>query len=214
MVMKALQKLFGVCCVFASALAVQGQNRSFSYFNLNVGGVIQQDLKVKEALGLPVSGGKITFDPGFRFDVSGGYSFYDTVRVGLETGWLYNSINELKSGGLTLSPNAAFGSDVSYWQVPILGNVIFTPPTRSIFRPYIGAGVGGVASIIEGSAINTESDFTFAYEGIAGFAFAIAPQMDFGVGYKFLGTLDHTFDTIKTREAYSHSILASFTFRF
>jgi opacity protein-like surface antigen len=78
----------------------------------------------------------------------------------------------------------------------------------------VGAGAGGVASVIAGSTIDTESDFTFAYEGIAGFAYAIAPRIDIGLTYKFLGATDHKFDSIKTGETYAHSILATFTFKF
>ena len=84
----------------------------------------------------------------------------------------------------------------------------------------MGGGVGGIASIFEGDDFrgltgrDSQSDFTFAYQGVAGLAFAVADRADIGVVYKFLGTADHTFQDLKTRENYSHSIMATFDFRF
>src|SRR5438876_10666048 len=163
-VMKILKPFVGVG-VLALPLAVQGADGSHSYFTFDTGVALRQDVKVKEALGMSVSGGRIGFDPGVRFDVSGGYSFNDSLSLGIETGMLYNNIRKLSSAGVSLPPSAVFGADVGFFQVPILANVILTPPLRSPVRPFVGAGAGGVASIIEGSTINTESDFTFAYEG-------------------------------------------------
>src|SRR5438067_1660428 len=124
--MKAPKELLEVCVLLGSVLALRAADGSHSYFNFDVGAAIRQDVKVKEALGMSVSGGRISFDPGVRLDISGGYSFNDTLEVGIETGMLYNNIRRLTSAGVSASPGAIFGADVGFFQVPILANVIFT----------------------------------------------------------------------------------------
>src|ERR1051325_727767 len=215
--MKLPIQVFGLAglCLFVSGVAVQGADGAGGYFKFDAGLALQQDVRVKELDGMPVanivpgatvSDVKLTFDPGFRFDLGGGYNFNDAVALGVETGMIYNSVDRIKFKFVNSSgPGSAsipFPTDVNFFQIPILATLVYTLPLRSQFRPFVGGGAGGVASIFQGPDINTESEFNFAYQGMAGFAFAINPKLDIGVTYKFLGSTDHKFDSIKTGETY------------
>ena len=185
------------------------------YVNVDAGGNILQNMSVKNA----ASG--FSFDPGTRADVSIGYQIADPLAIELETGILWNSLSS-DSG-----PGFPFDDRTSLYQVPLLANLIYRVPISGGLSAYFGGGAGGVASTLQlrehpapGVYFHdTDTDFTFAYQGLAGLKYAFNPAMEVGVGYKFLGTLDHSWFedsglAIRTGAAYSDAILASFTFRF
>jgi OOP family OmpA-OmpF porin len=182
------------------------------YFNGSLGGALQQDMRVKNA------GGKVGFDPGVRFDFSGGINFSPYISAELETGIIGNRLDTFN--GISLS---SMGQHGYLTQVPLLANLIFRAPLRYGITPYIGGGVGGVASTLylrQPGDRDSDTDINFAYQGMAGVKFALNRNMEVGVGYKFLGTPPHTWfrddPNLYTRsgQMFSHSILATFTFNF
>ena len=105
------------------------------------------------------------------------------------------------------------GGNVNLWQVPVFLNGVYTFNFNPKFKPFLGAGAGGIATFLEAYGFS-ESDFTFGYQGMAGLKYAVADKVDLGLTYKFLGTLDHDFDGLKTDATMSHSFLAALTIRF
>jgi opacity protein-like surface antigen len=190
------------------------------YLNAEIGGTLLRDLNVKN------TGTRLSFDPGSRVDFSFGYNIVPQVSVGFETGVIWNSVD--RANGVSLS---SMDERADLYQVPFLANLIFRAPLPGGFSAYLGAGAGGVAStfdlrqdqVIGGTEFrfhDRDSDFTFAYEGMAGLKYAFGWNMEVGVGYKFMGTLNHTWfegdPNLETRtgHVYSHSILATFTWGF
>ncbi len=187
------------------------------YLNADIGGSLEQSIDLKNL------GTRVGFNPGTSFDVSFGYNIVPQVAVEFETGVIWNSLSG--SGPQIISPVA---DRADLYQVPFLGNIVFKLPLQCGITPYIGGGVGGVASTLvlsRGSSNSSwghisDTDFTFAYQGMAGLKFALNQTMEVGVGYKFLGTLDHQWFgndpnlVVNTSPTYSHSILASFTWHF
>ena len=191
------------------------------YISADIGGVILQDTTAKNA------GAKIAFNPGVRGDLTFGYQIAPPIAVEFETGSIWNSLST--QNGLYIS---ASGLNVDLFQIPFLANLVFRLPPRNGFSAYIGGGVGGVASQFDVSNPNdnggffnsenhiTDTDVTFAYQGKIGLTYSFNPNMEVGVGYKFLGTLDHTWFKgdpaffTHTDPIYSHSFLASFTWKF
>ena len=178
------------------------------YLNVDAGVAIEKDITSK------TTGGKISFDPGVRFGVSGGYRFNESVALELETGLIYNSID--KVGGVPLT---VFGQNADWYQVPILANVIYHIPIADKFHAFVGAGAGAVVSTVNiesGPFSMDDSDVTFGYQILAGVTYAINEKMDVGVGYKFLGTADHEFDSFVglNDSTQTHSLLATFNVRF
>ncbi len=193
----------------------QAQNYPGSfYFNGSLGGSLQQDMTVRNA----PAGSKVGFDPGVRFDFSGGVHFSPYISGELETGIIANRLDTFN--GVSLS---SMGQRGDLTQFPLLANVIFRVPLRYGITPYIGAGAGGVVSTLylrQPGDRGTDSDINFGYQGMAGVKFALNRNMEVGVGYKFLGSAAHTWfrddANLYTRsgQMYSHSILATFTFSF
>jgi len=166
---------------------------------------------------------KAKFDPGFRVDLAGGYNISDAFALELEVGVLYNPF-DIKGDldGRIEVDNISYGyfhsggkiKDLDLWQIPMLINGVYTFQTDSKFKPFLGVGVGGIFTIMDGDAISSESDFTFAYQGMAGLNYELSECVDLGLAYKFLGTLDQEFDDVETDPILSHSFLLSLTWRF
>jgi OmpA-OmpF porin, OOP family len=185
------------------------------YISADLGGVLVQSMKLKNL------GAGADLNPGVRGDIAFGYNIAPPLALEFETGTLWNRFSDN-------TPFAAAGLTADLYQIPFLGNVVFRfPIINSGCSFYIGAGAGGVASELYLSQDNygyrsyaNDTDFTFAYQGKAGVSYAFAPNMEVGVGYKFLGTLDHRWFEgdpnlyIHSGPTYSHSILASFTWKF
>ena len=196
------------------------------YIGFDVGVALQQDLKIKQISGLdlPIMVAPGTtldkaayeFDPGIRVDLNARYRLTDSLSLGLEAGFIYNNINkiEVTETSLGTTSTAEFGaSDSRIYQVPILADMVYRFPTHGRLKPYVGAGLGGVVTILELPS-STQNDFTFAYQGMAGISVEIDPQWDMGLGYEFLGTLDHTLGDLKTDPMYTHCVFISWTYKY
>src|SRR5579859_5891855 len=190
------------------------------YLNVDVGGALLHDLTIKN------SGGELSFDPGTRADFTFGFRFAPQLAVEFETGVIWNSVSQ--TNGVDL---ASMDERADLYQVPFLANLVCQLPLRGGFGAYLGAGAGGIASTFylrhhetfggfDFRVHDEDSDFTFAYQAMAGVKYSLGWNMEVGVGYKFLWTLGHTWfkddPTLETRtgNVYSHSILATFTWAF
>ena len=154
------------------------------YFNAELGGVLQQDLIIRSV------GQKVPFDPGIGGNINFGFDITDALAVELQTGANSSGINTTGSAAPVF---AGYSADM--YQVPVLGNVIFRAPLPGGLTPYVGAGFGGVSSTLETRRhgyYRSDSDFTPAYQALAGLKVALARNIELGVGYRFLGTTAHT----------------------
>lgn len=205
--MKTLINVLGIC-VLGSALSLQAADFSRCYFKIDAGvNAIFNDVEIKNSV---TPGRKISFDPGVRVDLVGGCRFSDCLAAEIELGGMWNQADKLKGGNL---PDR--NVDANLWQVPLMANLVYTFPLQSRFKPFIGAGAGGIYTRLEGGNVNgDQDDFQFAYQGFAGISYVLNECMDIGLTYKFLGTLDHHFDDFSTKPIYNHSLLASFNWRF
>jgi opacity protein-like surface antigen len=191
------------------------------YLDVDAGGSWTQDTWVKES---PFgSGGHIRFDAGARGDVDLGYQLNPVLAAEVESGFNWNSVRSIQGN----HPDG--GADANFYEVPILANLVLKP-WHGPFQPYVGVGAGAAASVFDISGVTpfnnmalfgsdfNDTDWTFAYQGKIGFKFAICHNVDFGLGYKFLGTTDHRWSdhgvTLKTDNTYTHAIVADLTFRF
>ena len=213
----------GTCSVLAALVAQPVQAaEQYAYFSMDAGVALVPDIEVKEFVGVKLPSSfaldKATFSmsPGFRFDLVGGRNLSETVALELEAGLLYNAFDRISVSGaaagvpFSVSENL---NDMNLWQFPVLVNVVYTFKLDSRFKPFLGAGAGGVFTVIQGHG-SSEGDFTFAFQGMAGVKYELSDRVDIGVTYKFLGSLDHNFKgDAKTEGIYSHSLLAALTFR-
>ena len=147
------------------------------------------------------------FDPGFRIGVAGGYQFTPMISAELESGYLFNEFED--------------AADSTVSQIPFLANVTFRFENSSAFVPFIGVGVGGVASILTIDDIISEdddSDVVFAWQAQAGVHYRINDNMSAGITYKYLGVDGPEFELGGGRVGFevmhNHSFMASFHWSF
>jgi opacity protein-like surface antigen len=192
------------------ATAAIGQDfLSHVYLTGDLGAAFQQAVRIKGA-------DLIDFHNGVRGDVAIGYRANSWFAVELASGAIWNSGDKI--GGVTFS---SFGAGLDLYQIPIMGNVVFSTPSWHGFKPYLGAGVGGVAAMLDFQRpLGTiqDTDFTFSYQAFAGLNYQVCKHVDLGVGYKFLLTEDHSWAqngvTLQTEGTGTHSVTASLTWKF
>jgi len=151
---------------------------------LDMGGTIPRDATLN-CFGEPLTGQLLKLSPGFQMDLGFSYKLTPWLAVGPELGFLYNSVN-------------SFGDfsypDTSLFQMPIMANLTLEPPTQGRLVPYLGGGVGGVASILTfgedyyWGPDGTGSDFVFGFQIFAGLNYRLSPSSHIGVMYRFLYT--------------------------
>ena len=177
--------------------------------NFDGGVAIPQNVNIK-------GGDTINFGTGFRLDAGVGYRLLKPLVAELDAGVIDNAVTTI--GGVTVS---SYGGSARLYQIPLVAQLIYSPVQKGVFRPFIGAGAGGIATVANlqtplGSINDT--DYTFCYQGVAGVKLAANEHLEFGVIYKFLGTLDHSWSengvTLKTDGILTHAIMAVVTWKF
>ena len=191
----------GVMVLVASTLPAQ-DIAGRGYLSLDVGLALQQDITLQRA----GDSRRLSFDPGARLDLSGGLHLSESWRAELELGFIFNSVSAIDG--------ESAGSSAEYFQVPIMANGIYTLPLHGPIRVYVGAGLGGVASMFWNNLFDADDSFTFGYQAIVGAKYALNDSLDLGLSYKLLGTLEHDLGPATADGTFSHSILAAITFKF
>jgi opacity protein-like surface antigen len=184
------------------------------YLDSDIGPSFMPDFQ-SSRFGFP---GNFATRPGVRFGVEPGFNFMAagplTLGAEFETGVIYNYLHSITDAGAATSLRG------DYYQVPLLGNLVFKFHTDSIVVPYIGVGAGGDYSQ---ARIDTPGFFGFgdgfgqtrddridpAVQGMAGVRFRINPMCEAGLGYKFLADFPNSGRYIAT-----HAVQATFSVKF
>jgi opacity protein-like surface antigen len=185
------------------------------YFGFDGGAAFQQPINLYDSIG---DNEKVTFDTGARLDCELGFNITPNWAAELEMGLIANQVKN----------SAVLGTDfmnVDLVEVPIMANVIYTRPLGHYFSIYLGGGLGAAFSEYDNEfGGTTQSDTTFAFQGLAGLKFTFGERWDLGVSYKFLGTTKHDvgpgFDSLgnptefKSDGTMTHSVLLTLTCKF
>lgn len=146
--------------------------------------------------------------------VEGGYRLPNGLAFGLELGWTRNAVDEIVGG---LPGRTGTQGDVDAFTIMGVGKYEFAP--LGAFRPYIGAGVGiarirfnDVGEVFGPQGFVDGNDNALAWQVGAGASYALTPNLDLTVGYRFLDTgivkIGDAVDVDKVRFDYqSHSVL-------
>jgi len=155
-----------------------------------------------------INGENFTFQPGFRVDTEFGYNFYEWLGVGLQTGVVYNGLQNYTisfSGDISI-PNTAlvpgtnnswtFPADGELVQVPIQLNGFLRWPGNVSFRPFLAGGIGAVWQQLDVNSLTVgavtvpgnycRSAFQFGWNAEAGFTYTVEPGLDFYGAFKLL----------------------------
>ena len=147
-----------------------------------------------------------TFEPGFRFDVEFGYNIYDWLGVSLQSGVIYNALDQYNVSIATPFSINGQSFNAGSYQLPADGELIQVPiqldgilrwPGATAFKPFIGGGIGAIwqqldvnnftlgNSNIQGNYCR--SAFQFGFNGQLGANYTVAPGVDFYGVFKLLG---------------------------
>lgn len=225
------------------------------FMNACVGGSIQGQLTARrvyngnnmQAYPRPVSGSYLgitangdltaenfTFQPGFRFDTQFGYNIYDWLGVSLESGVIYNALQNYTfsaNGSVTYQGNTITGAttytcsaDGELLQVPIQLSAIARWPGATAFKPFIGGGVGAIWQQLDVNSINflgynvqanyCRSAFQFGFNGQVGANYTVAPGVDFYGVFKLLGVFTPRIGNYDFENSYNFALEVGIQSRF
>ena len=179
------------------------------------------NLPYNQAVG--VSSENFTFQPGFRFDVEFGYNIYDWLGVSLQTGIVYNGINQYN---VTFTNGQSFhnSADGELVQVPVQIDGILRWPGTTPFKPFIGGGVGAIwqqldvnnyyfnTSDVQGNYCR--SAFQFGFNAQLGASYTVAPGLDFYGVFKLLGAFTPRIGNYDFENSYNFALEVGIQSRF
>lgn len=136
------------------------------------------------------------YKTGYGANMSLGYDFAGP-RIESEFGYKISDMKDLSLGG----DSTPVTSDVKVASLMLNGFYDFK--NKSIFTPYVGAGVGMLHVVLDlgqtDVLTNTKevSDTVMGYQGIAGFSTSLSKSTSFDISYRYLGAAGD----IKTTQA-------------
>jgi hypothetical protein len=218
--------------------SIQGQLTARRVYN----GTNMQAYPLTESttfLGLPVTGSvtaeNFTFQPGFRFDTQFGYNVYDWLGVSLESGVIYNALQNYSfsyNGTITLEPGTTLSgsgtltcpADGELLQVPVQLSAIARWPGATAFKPFIGGGIGAIWQQLDVNNINIagtdtqanycRSAFQFGFNGQVGANYTVAPGVDFYGVFKLLGAFTPRIGNYDFENSYNFALEVGIQSRF
>jgi len=169
---------------------------------------------------------KAKMDPGFAVSLSAGYEglFIPEFRVEGEINYHSNQIKSVSGpffGG-------SLGATGSFDAIGLMVNGYYDFLTGSPWTPYLGGGVGaGHVAVSDagipaaGTGTFSDSDWKFAYQGIAGVRYGVTPTLSLSLDYRYFSTLDpkFTFSTpigaVSAKSEYhTHNIMLGLAYHF
>jgi OOP family OmpA-OmpF porin len=194
----------------AVVLAAGGAKAELSgpYLGLGVMGQYQSDRTVAGA-----AAGSLDMQLGYGGNGVAGYQFDNGIRIEGELAYRRNGADQFNNAN----------SDGNLNSFGLMGNFIWEYDNPSGIYPYIGAGMGGARvsasdfSNLGGAALN-DSDVVLAYQGLAGVAFALNPNLSLIAEYKYFRTSEAEFRNANnarvTIDYATHSATVGLRYRF
>jgi outer membrane protein OmpA-like peptidoglycan-associated protein len=178
-----------LACAFGAAAqpALAQQPVTGPYVSLGAG---PQWLNNAKTTG-PIGSTTYRFDTGPAVVGALGYGLGNGFRVEGEIGYRDSNVKNAKSGSAS--------GDISAWD--FMGNALYDFNLGWPVTPYLGAGIG-MARVsannvtVPGSTVQVrDTDTEFAYQGIAGVAYAINQNLKLDVGYRYFATTNPQYKT-------------------
>jgi hypothetical protein len=212
------------------------------FMNASVGGSIQGQLTARRVFNgnnmqaYPygsLNAENFTFEPGFRFDVEFGYNIYDWLGVSLQSGVIYNAINQynfttnqtVTVSGISYVPGSYQSTaDGELIQVPIQIDGILRWPGATAFKPFIGGGIGAIWQQLDVNnytlgpnniqANYCRSAFQFGFNGQVGANYTVTPGVDFYGVFKLLGVFTPRIGNYDFENSYNFALEVGIQSRF
>ncbi len=134
----------------------------------------------------------MSFDTGWAVLATVGYGFGQHWRIEGEAGYRSNKI----ASAVTPS-GSPIVSDGDLREMTLMANILYDIPITSRFMFTLGVGAGADYANLETSGPFEDKDWFFAYQGEAGFSYALTSRTDLMLNYRYLRVVDPSFhDTI------------------
>jgi outer membrane protein OmpA-like peptidoglycan-associated protein len=218
-----------IATMLAAPFAANAQPITGLYVGAGIGGNLLQNEKAKlNPVGAKSASVDLKSRVGPAAKISIGYGLGNGLRAEIEGDYRYNTFYGTSGG------TAAGGQEQKYGAMfNVLYDFVGLTP---YVQPYVGVGGGyqwvqdrNVYAAVPGATFagttNTKGDF--AYQGILGVAFPVAPALSLTVDYRFLGLVgDRTYGgtetagavvrraSIKLNDDYNHTLMVGFTYAF
>ena len=221
------------------------------FINASVGGSIQGQLTARRVYngnnmqaypftptsgllsGETITAENFTFEPGFRFDVEFGYNIYDWLAVSLQSGVIYNALDQYNVSVSTPFSFNGQNYNAGSYQLPADGELLQVPiqidgilrwPGKTPFKPFIGGGVGAIWQQLDVNnftfgttniqANYCRSAFQFGYNAQIGANYTVAPGVDFYGVFKLLGAFTPRIGNYDFENSYNFALEAGIQSRF
>ncbi len=170
-----------------------------------------------------ISSENFTFQPGFRFDTEFGYNIYDWLGVSLQTGIIYNAINQYN---VTLTSGESYHNSCNgeLVQVPVQLDGILRWPGATAFKPFIGGGIGAIwqqldvnnyyfgSNDVQGNYCRSAFQFGFNFQ--LGANYTVTPGVDFYGAFKLLGAFNPRIGNYDFENSYNFALEVGIQSRF
>ncbi len=182
----------------AASLALAGSAHAAGlYVGLDAGGNWLQDTEFDFASTPPTItdfDNAAESDNGWAVLATVGFGFAPQWRSEVELGYRAQDIDLFSSAAAI---NLFESGDLS--QLTIMANVHYDIPVGSNFKLSLGGGLGVDIVNVDDTVID-ETDSVFAYQGIAGAAYAIGPKTDLTLTYRYLAAEGPTITGVYAEE--------------
>lgn len=205
-----MQKFLGMCLISLSILGISSPSQAELSGPYVSGALVGTSPESSDFTGANV--GDLDLDLGLGGLIAAGIQFESGFRFEGELAYRHN--------GASTFNNAATGGSLS--SMAGMGNLIWEYDNSSGIYPYLGAGIGlayvSAFDINLGAQTVDDSDVAMAYQGIAGLAFAVTPNLSMTAEYRYFFTEDADFRNsangdLKASYA-NHSALLGLRYRF
>src|SRR6476646_9637916 len=219
-----MRKLAIAVALATTALATPAVARDHSiYVGLEGGVMWVEDSPFEVTDGLTKPKYKTDHKTGYDIDAIAGYDF-GPVRVEAELGYKHASIDTVNT------IDTLFAASGKASALSLMGNVLFDFGDENGLSGYAGGGVGIADAHYSFTSANlfpygpvdfSDSDSKLAYQVILGMRYAVSPNIDLGLKYRFFTVSRLNLnDNLGSRPAEvfarfrSHSLLASVNYNF
>jgi OmpA-OmpF porin, OOP family len=156
----------------------------------------------------------VDLDHGFVGNVAVGHGYGNGFRTELELGFRENDVDSISGGG-------AASGDVSSWSAMV--NALYDFNASGKLQPYVGVGAGVARLDVSGASPSAgttidDADTTFAWQGMAGVAYAVSERVKLTLGYRYFAVPDASINnsagTSFDSDYASHDILFGLRYSF
>jgi opacity protein-like surface antigen len=162
--------------------------------------------------------GHFRTDDGIRGDLALGYHLTKSFALETEAGAIFN-------------PGP--GDRDTFYQIPVMLNIVYNIRLNDSWHAYLGAGAGGVISMAHSEHMKAafhspivwdDSDWSPGYQAEAGIKYAFSRHIEIDLGYKFLGVDEYNYrfgpvpfensELVRVNDLFTHSAQLSLTWKF